>query len=330
MMNILPTSVDINLATHEELESVPGIGPKLAGRIRIARPFESIDDLQRVSGIGATLLDQLRPYLRFTLQDRPVFEKLALLPVTEISEVETLDPTKAESVETAHEPVVKSNLPEITMVIEETSTQPQPEQVSETAADLEPKGEPLPDPFKDEQPTLPAPEKRAMDQPAVQTAPREGSPPPAKPAEKKPITRGEVIWIGAALAILVLVLSFIFNLGVLTLLNGTLNFASASTVRTLLADSETLATRVQVLEGDIEILQNRLNTIEGFGGRITTLERNHENLRGDLNATNQEMDRLVENIELFSGQIEELQEHTLVFQNFLDGLRDLLNPTETP
>jgi len=308
-MNIQPTSVDINLATHEELESVPGIGPKLAGRIRTARPFESIDDLQRVSGIGATLLDQLRPHLRFTPQDRPVFEKPALLPVTEISEEETLDPTKAEFVETAHEPAVKSNLPEITMVIEETSTQPQPEQVPETAADLEPKGVPLPDSFKDEQPTLP---------------------PPAKPAEKKPITRGEVIWIGAALAILVLVLSFIFNLGVLTLLNGTLNFASASTVRTLIADSETLATRVQVLEGDIEILQNRLNTIEGFSGRITTLERNYENLRGDLNATNQELNHLVENVEIFSGQIEELQEHTMVFQNFLDGLRDLLNPTETP
>jgi len=60
--------VDINRADAEELESLPGIGPALAGRIVASRrqkgPFRSVDDLERVSGIGPVLLDRLRPLVR--------------------------------------------------------------------------------------------------------------------------------------------------------------------------------------------------------------------------------------------------------------------------
>lgn len=57
-------AVDINLAGSEELQSLPGIGPALAGRILEARreaPFGTIDDLLRVRGIGTSTLERLRP-----------------------------------------------------------------------------------------------------------------------------------------------------------------------------------------------------------------------------------------------------------------------------
>jgi competence ComEA-like helix-hairpin-helix protein len=55
--------VNINSATQEQLESVPGIGPALAGRIIAGRPYESVDDLLRVSGIGERTLESMRPLL---------------------------------------------------------------------------------------------------------------------------------------------------------------------------------------------------------------------------------------------------------------------------
>jgi len=58
--------IDLNTATTSELQSISGIGPVLAARILAGRPYKSVDDLLRVSGIGSRLLDKIRPYLVVT------------------------------------------------------------------------------------------------------------------------------------------------------------------------------------------------------------------------------------------------------------------------
>jgi competence protein ComEA len=58
--------ININQASAEELQRLPGIGPKLAQRIveeRRKGPFKSVDDLKRVSGIGPKTLEKLRPHI---------------------------------------------------------------------------------------------------------------------------------------------------------------------------------------------------------------------------------------------------------------------------
>ncbi|MBK6765748.1 MAG: helix-hairpin-helix domain-containing protein [bacterium] len=60
----LAKPIDINLASASELERLPGIGPVLAERILSERetngPFVTVDDLDRVSGIGVKKLAELR------------------------------------------------------------------------------------------------------------------------------------------------------------------------------------------------------------------------------------------------------------------------------
>jgi competence ComEA-like helix-hairpin-helix protein len=58
-----PVPVDLNRASAEALQELPGVGPALARRIveaRAAAPFRSVEDLARVRGIGPVAVERLR------------------------------------------------------------------------------------------------------------------------------------------------------------------------------------------------------------------------------------------------------------------------------
>jgi competence protein ComEA len=60
--------LDLNTATAEQLDQLPGVGPVLARRIVDYRTqhggFRSVEQLQEVSGIGSRRYDDLKSLVR--------------------------------------------------------------------------------------------------------------------------------------------------------------------------------------------------------------------------------------------------------------------------
>ena len=74
--------VNINTATSEELQQVPGIGPATAEKILQMRKsygtFKSVDDLLAIRGLGPKRLEKMRKYLTV---GKPAAPKPTMPPV---------------------------------------------------------------------------------------------------------------------------------------------------------------------------------------------------------------------------------------------------------
>jgi competence protein ComEA len=60
--------IDINKCSETDLLKLPSIGPTLASRIMAARPFQSVDDLAKVKGVGAKIMAAIRPFVTIESQ----------------------------------------------------------------------------------------------------------------------------------------------------------------------------------------------------------------------------------------------------------------------
>ena len=68
--------LDLNRATDQDFDALPGIGPKLAERIMAYRQsvgaFHSLDELRSVKGIGKKTFERIRPLVTVTTDAGPI------------------------------------------------------------------------------------------------------------------------------------------------------------------------------------------------------------------------------------------------------------------
>jgi len=58
----------LNLATDEQLQRIPGIGPVSAAKIVAGRPYRKVEDLLKIPGIGPKKLEAIAPYVTLSAE----------------------------------------------------------------------------------------------------------------------------------------------------------------------------------------------------------------------------------------------------------------------
>lgn len=298
--------VDPNTADVETLTRTPGIGPVLAERIIAARPFRTLEDLQRVNGINTTLLGQLRPYL--TLSGAQTVEEAGMV-LEEGTATEAEPETAQEAVPQAPEPAAEESVP---------SGEAQPPEAL---------------PAAEEETTTPGEgpevfEKKAEVSEEKTAAPEEIHPSEAAPgvvSQPKMVTQTQAILMAFSSGLLALLLALGLTLALMAGINGgRLRFASPAEVDALNTRLGGLQTQTNTLETDLSALRARVDNLDSLSGRVSTVEQSVVDLQAGVDAATHQVENLSGQVDKVTTQVEALQEQSARFSSFLEGLNELM------
>jgi methyl-accepting chemotaxis protein len=295
-------SIDINTAASDELTKIPGIGPELAMRIVAARPYQTLDDLQRVSGINTVFIERIAPYVKLTSAS-PDMGELEVLQAAGESEADDEILAESTEFEVEAEPV------EIPMPIE---AQELPEEAI---------------PLREEHEVLD--EEAVMAQEGVSAHEANVPPEPvssATPPQAETFTRAQMIWIAVASMFITLILTLLLSLGILAGVNGgRLQFASPAQVNALSVRADGLKSAIDSSTQDLASLRKRVDNLDALSGRISTVEQSVDEIGSSMDAVSAQVDELSQKADGLVSQVETLQQQSDRFTNFFSGLAELMN-----
>ncbi|NPV76659.1 MAG: hypothetical protein HPY59_09840 [Anaerolineae bacterium] len=302
MTNASPGMIDVNQAELEELCNLPFINRPLAEKIIAGRPYQTLQDLRRVNGIGKATVQRLQPFLVVSSQP-----------------VENLPPSQDQK--SSPPPEAATPLPEPEPAFSNLTIENPPL----------PAEQPLPEPATGEAQRLP-PES---------SQPEAATPPPVsfpfeQPSQVKevfpsfgaaPVDRSQILLWGSVVALLILFLSLLFNLGILSVINGGVRYARVNRVADLEQRLSILSKDTENLRQEVSSLRARLDGLEALTGRMDALEQESAALRTQAEQLSGQMDSLNRQLEETRSQLSQLDQRVSVFDRFLERLRSLLNET---
>ncbi len=310
-------TVDLNTATEEELQQLPGIGVALAARIvdyrTEAGPFDDPAEITAVSGVSEATYARLA-------------DQVIVGPVEPPADSEReLEPSEIEGPEEVPELEAESQVDEVEELIE-------PE-TEEAAAEIEePEGVPVlvsePPTDEDELAEEPEPEP---DSEYVVPAPLPGPEPPLVEVVQARYGCVRLFLVGLLSTILGAALALLL----LFLVNGTLDFQSAA-IRAAQDEVLRMEGVVGALEMKVVELEERVGAIQELEARLSDTQAGLQSLAGDLGDVRHRFELLAETQDALRQEFTNLREdldgltvHVSVMDRRVSGLETQLRELET-
>lgn len=329
--------VNINTATLDELTSVPGIGPALAKRIMDNRPYQEINDLVRVSGIGERSLEDLAPYLVLESQEIQTVN----LQIGTNEEFPTEDGSPLEAVETeilaSHEgEFFSSDLEDEELVMEKNEINPTKDEIFYDLPEEEMSG--LSSAFEEvdvieEKEILSTEEAVKEAPPAQEKQPMaEKEPPVVNKAEEKPeyVTRQQLTWSVIAAVVISVILTIALTLGILAFMNGDLRYATWNDAKHLSNQITVLSERSDSLQTEADQMRKRMDAMETVAGRVTILEETTQTMQDSLTETQTQLESAQKTIGELQDTMSAVQQRIDDYNNGFLGIYNAILPLVEP
>jgi len=140
----------------------------------------------------------------------------------------------------------------------------------------------------------------------------------------EPVSRGEVLWLAGGSALIAVIVTLVLTLGILGVINGGLRFIRLGEFVELTRQAETLSSDLAFIEIEVGDLRTRLDSLETLSGRMTAVETDLETVQGVSAAAAEQVAAMETELNQIAADLEVVHTEVSVFQQFLDGLRDLL------
>ena len=300
------TVYNINTATLDELNALPGMSTDLAQRIQSARPFTSLEEIKHIKGVGGKLFKRWQPLLMVNGHMEAETE-----PEAEADVPALLEAALVEEVVQAGESSLPLNEDEIMNQIPAATPSVVVQEVVETTTEppVELKAQPTP--------VLP------IETPATQPLTKEA-------ASRVYVTRTQAVLLAFLSSGLTLILTAGVTLLALFLINGGLQFASLPAFNRLDDQVTQLSNQAEGLEQNLQAVQARLQVVDALSAQVSGMEGEIAGLTQDVQSAQTAVKQIAGSVEQLSQDLDVLTEQVSVFDRFLDGLRSLLNGIAPP
>ncbi|GAI82469.1 unnamed protein product, partial [marine sediment metagenome] len=286
--------IDPNSASKERLTELPGVGPALADRIIDGRTYDTLDDLQRVSGIGPSFLDRLKPMLTLSeskqaeVSEGP--EPSESLPEVEAPEMDMAIEADEDAIP---EPITEATSDEEVSAEYPTEAEPEGDKTAEPeqegpSDDLAlQSGEVLESEPQPEELSAPVEELEEVEEvdevEKVETKTADKAPvPPPEPTHRAP-SCGSTLLTVLAVSVFSILLAVIISLGIMAALNaGQLQFVRFQQYNEMSLQISSLEEGVRLLQDDVDNLRKRVDNLEALGDRVNSVETSVQDLESDL------------------------------------------------
>ncbi len=177
----------------------------------------------------------------------------------------------------------------------------------------------------EEEEETPLVEPEHLEEEAEPTKSAEAPPTIASPRESPPtVTRAEALWMALGSSLLSFVLSLVVILGLLAGLNGGLRFVRPADLSALSQRVEGIQRQAESLAGDLSALRDRVNSLQNLTPRVERLETSLRATEEEVGILNAQVEMLQQQTDELSVLVDQLQQQTGLFDDFLNGLYDLL------